>query len=38
MAVGEYVSASTQRDTERALLYREDEELKLQPDAELAEL
>jgi VIT1/CCC1 family predicted Fe2+/Mn2+ transporter len=38
MAVGEYVSVSTQRDTERALLYREGQELKLQPDAELDEL
>jgi vacuolar iron transporter family protein len=38
MAVGEYVSVSTQRDTERALLYREGEELRLQPDAELTEL
>jgi vacuolar iron transporter family protein len=38
MAVGEYVSVSTERDTQRALLYREDQELKLQPDAELNEL
>jgi VIT1/CCC1 family predicted Fe2+/Mn2+ transporter len=38
MAVGEYVSVSTQRDTERAMLVREGEELKLQPDAELDEL
>src|SRR3954462_6908051 len=38
MAVGEYVSVSTQRDTERALLYREGQELKLQPDDELDEL
>jgi vacuolar iron transporter family protein len=38
MAVGEYVSVSTQRDTERALLYTEGQELKLQPDAELQEL
>src|SRR5882757_4126384 len=38
MAVGEYVSVSTQRDTERAMLYREGQELKLQPDAELDEL
>ena len=38
MAVGEYVSVSTQRDTERALLYTEGQELKLQPDAELDEL
>jgi vacuolar iron transporter family protein len=38
MAVGEYVSVSTQRDTERAMLYREGQELKLQPDAEMDEL
>ena len=38
MAVGEYVSVSTQRDTEQALLDTETEELKLQPDAELEEL
>jgi VIT1/CCC1 family predicted Fe2+/Mn2+ transporter len=38
MAVGEYVSVSTQRDTERALLETETRELKLQPDAELDEL
>src|SRR5436305_1075463 len=38
MAVGEYVSVSTQRDTERALLYTEGQELKLQPNAELEEL
>ena len=38
MAVGEYVSVSTQRDTERAMLYRESQELKLEPDAELDEL
>ena len=38
MAVGEYVSASTQRDTERAMLYMERRELELQPDAELDEL
>ena len=38
MAVGEYVSVSTQRDTERALLETETQELKLQPDAELDEL
>src|SRR3954465_1821933 len=36
MAVGEYVSVSTQRDTERALLETETQELTLQPDAELA--
>ncbi len=38
MAVGEYPSVSTQRDTERALLDTECQELKLQPDAELEEL
>ena len=38
MAVGEYVSVSTQRDTERAMLYMERRELELQPDAELDEL
>ena len=38
MAVGEYVSVSTQRDTERAMLYTEGQELKLQPDAEMDEL
>jgi VIT1/CCC1 family predicted Fe2+/Mn2+ transporter len=38
MAVGEFVSVSTQRDTERALLETETQELKLQPDAELDEL
>lgn len=38
MAVGEYVSVSTQRDTERAMLFREGQELKLQPDVEMDEL
>src|SRR5215207_8872534 len=38
MAVGEYVSVSTQRDTERAMLYTEGQELKLQSDAEMDEL
>jgi VIT1/CCC1 family predicted Fe2+/Mn2+ transporter len=38
MAVGEYVSVSTQRDTERALLAKERHELETQPEAELAEL
>jgi VIT1/CCC1 family predicted Fe2+/Mn2+ transporter len=38
MAVGEYVSVSTQRDTERAVLERESQELEEQPDAELDEL
>jgi vacuolar iron transporter family protein len=31
MAVGEYVSVSTQRDTERALLHKERQELQRQP-------
>lgn len=38
MAVGEYVSVSTQRDTEKALLEKERRELAEEPDAELAEL
>jgi VIT1/CCC1 family predicted Fe2+/Mn2+ transporter len=38
MAVGEYVSVSTQRDTERAMLSIERQELKLQPEVELDEL
>jgi vacuolar iron transporter family protein len=38
MAVGEYVSVSTQRDTERALLAKERTELAEQPGAELEEL
>ncbi|MEV0463967.1 VIT family protein [Nocardia tengchongensis] len=38
MAVGEYVSVSTQRDTERALLSKEKRELTEEPDYELAEL
>jgi VIT1/CCC1 family predicted Fe2+/Mn2+ transporter len=38
MAVGEYVSVSTQRDTEQALLRKERQELRLQPDIELDEL
>ena len=38
MAVGEYVSVSTQRDTERALIDKERGELRDDPDAELAEL
>jgi VIT1/CCC1 family predicted Fe2+/Mn2+ transporter len=38
MAVGEYVSVSTQRDTERALLAKERRELHEMPDEELAEL
>lgn len=38
MGVGEYVSVSTQRDTEAALLHKERRELAEMPDAELAEL
>lgn len=38
MAGGEYVSVSTQRDTEKALIANELRELKEQPAAELAEL
>lgn len=38
MAVGEYVSVSAQRDTERALLDKERRELAEMPDEELAEL
>ena len=38
MAVGEYVSVSTQRDTERALLEKERRELAESPEEELAEL
>lgn len=38
MALGEYVSVSTQRDTERALLAKEKLELSTIPDAELEEL
>ncbi len=38
MATGEYVSVSTQRDTERALLHKERAELRDDPEAELAEL
>ncbi|MFZ2172810.1 MAG: VIT family protein, partial [Rhodococcus sp. (in: high G+C Gram-positive bacteria)] len=38
MALGEYVSVSTQRDTERALLHKERQELVESPDAELEEL
>ncbi|WP_067540043.1 VIT1/CCC1 transporter family protein [Nocardia crassostreae] len=38
MAAGEYVSVSTQRDSERALLHKEKRELAEQPDFELAEL
>ncbi|WP_024802548.1 VIT family protein [Nocardia sp. BMG51109] len=38
MAAGEYVSVSTQRDTEKALLSKEKRELAEEPDYELAEL
>ncbi|HET8603753.1 MAG TPA: VIT family protein [Marmoricola sp.] len=38
MAAGEYVSVSTQRDTEQALLHKERRELRDEPEAELAEL
>ncbi len=38
MAVGEYVSVSTQRDTEKALLDKERGELRDEPEAELVEL
>jgi vacuolar iron transporter family protein len=38
MALGEYVSVSTQRDTERALLAKERRELADAPEQELAEL
>jgi VIT1/CCC1 family predicted Fe2+/Mn2+ transporter len=38
MALGEYVSVSSQRDTERAALAKETRELRDDPDRELAEL
>ncbi|MDJ0392924.1 VIT family protein [Rhodococcus sp. G-MC3] len=38
MALGEYVSVSTQRDSERSLLAKEEAELRDYPEAELAEL
>jgi vacuolar iron transporter family protein len=38
MAAGEYVSVSTQRDTEQALLAKERLELEEEPEEELAEL
>lgn len=38
MATGEYVSVSTQRDTERAVLAKERRELAEEPEEELAEL
>src|SRR5882757_9630367 len=38
MSLGEYVSVSSQRDSEIALLAKERRELELMPEAELAEL
>jgi VIT1/CCC1 family predicted Fe2+/Mn2+ transporter len=38
MGTGEYVSVSTQRDTERALIQKETRELAEEPEEELAEL
>ncbi len=38
MAAGEYVSVSTQRDTELALIHKESRELREEPEEELAEL
>lgn len=38
MAAGEYVSVSTQRDTENALIEKERDELATEPEAELKEL
>ncbi|TSD06326.1 MAG: hypothetical protein Greene07147_185 [Parcubacteria group bacterium Greene0714_7] len=38
MAVGEYISVSTQRDTERALLQKEKFELETMPEQEFEEL
>ncbi len=38
VAVGEYVSVSTQRDTEKALVAKETRELREEPEEELAEL
>ena len=38
MALGEYVSVSSQRDTERALIAKEKQELEEAPEAELEEL
>jgi vacuolar iron transporter family protein len=38
MALGEYVSVSAQRDTQRALLQKERQELDQMPEAELEEL
>ena len=38
MALGEYVSVSSQRDSERALIAKEKHELETMPEAELEEL
>lgn len=38
MALGEYVSVSSQRDSERALIAKERQELASEPEVELAEL
>lgn len=38
MALGEYVSVSSQRDSERALITKESEELRTMPQEELTEL
>lgn len=38
MALGEYVSVSSQSDSERALIAKEERELREQPEEELAEL
>ena len=38
MALGEYVSVSSQRDSERALIAKEREELRTDPDGEFEEL
>lgn len=38
MALGEYVSVSSQRDTQRALIQKEQQALKDQPESELADL
>ncbi|MCU6482092.1 VIT1/CCC1 family predicted Fe2+/Mn2+ transporter [Arthrobacter silviterrae] len=38
MALGEYVSVSSQRDSQRALIEKERRELEQDPDSELAEL
>ena len=38
MALGEYVSVSSQRDSQRALIAKERQELATMPEAELAEL